>query len=344
MIDENKFNAPHAIVTIGGRAFDSFLEDGVISADILLRTDETSEATVGLYDPEYKLVDRFGAGAPLPGSFWLGWGKKDGALIFTGNLDRVEWGNNHTATFHFLDASHQMKQEHKGRYHVKKTDYQILRKLATDNGLKFELKTSLPESEPFDAVMQAGRTDWQKALQIAHKAGLRLYIGADGGTLVAVEAGTTQFASGNTTLIKNVDFEILRGYQLTYRLPNNKKARPYIVEARGRKENAERITGQDKNGSFGRIELFVKEDPRKHSTAYLAKRAKSSIIRQREFAFQNRITTLPSFQKLIHLRDKVTLLGVGGLFSGEYITTEVNYEFAAGKLTCEMELGADKKK
>jgi hypothetical protein len=343
MIDENKYIAPHAIVTIAGTKFDSFVEDsGVVSADILLRTDETSEATVGLYDPKYKLVDRFGGDKPLPGSFWLGWGKNDGALIYTGSLDRVEWSNN-VALFHFLDASHRMKQEHKGRYHVKKTDYQILRKLATDNGLKFELKTSLPESEPFDAVMQAGRTDWQKALQIAHKAGLRLYIGADGGTLVAVEAGTTQFASGNTVLTKDVDFEILRGYQLAYRLPNNKKARPHIVEARGRKENAERITGQDKNGNFGRVELFVKEDPRKHSTAYLAKRAKSSIIRQREFAFQNRIKTLPSFQNLVHLRDKVTLRGVGGFFSGAYITTEVIYEFAAGKLTCDMELGADKR-
>jgi phage protein D len=334
-----EYLAPYASVIVNGRRFDSWLEEDLIAASVDLTTDKTGEGTVEIFDPNFKYLDSLGCDKPIPGNFTFGWKEMGEARVFGGQLARVEWRDDVTI-LRFHDASVAMKQIKKGRYHVKKTDVQMLNTFAADNGLGFELRVAdFQESEPFDAVMQAARTDWQKALHIAHKSGLRLFV--EGGTLVAVQAGTVKTGRNAGTLEFKKDFKLLRGFQLGYKVPENKKGKHKLTEYRGRKAAAERLTGDHKVPPIGTIDLVVGEDLLKHSTRWAKTRAKAKADRRREFAYEHQIKTLAEFRRLIRLRDTVTLLGIGGFFSNEYIVTDIRYDFRAGSLTSELTVGRD---
>lgn len=333
-------SAPHCIVEIENRRFDSWRGEDLIAASIELTTDKTGEGSVEIYDPGFKIIDKImtsGANAPQA-RFWLGWKKDLGASLFIGKLARVEWSDQIT-TLRFHDLSSKMKQKQKTRYHKEKTDIQLLKKLAQDNELKFLLKGNITDGQPIESLMQSGITDWQLALKTAERAGLRLYVRGD--TLFAVEAGTTKNELSSATLNLAKDFTLLRGFSLSYKLPENKKGRYKKTEVRARTKDGKRLTGTKDIGTTGTENLIVREDLPKPTVALANRRAGGKSKRQREYAFEHHLRTLPGFEKIIELRNTITLGGMGEFFGGDYIVTDIRYEFRPGQLTSEMTVGRD---
>jgi hypothetical protein len=332
--------SPHAIVEIENRRFDSWLGLDLLTASVDLTTDKTGEGSVELFDPDFKILDAFlGNGIrSLVARFWFGWTQNLGNSLFVGQLARVEW-NEKVTTFRFHDYSAKMKQTKKARNHKKKTDLQILKDLAQENGLRFVAPKTLPPSEPLDTIIQSGKTDWEFALKIAEKAGLRLYVRDD--TLFAVEAGTTALQPAAASLQYGADFTMLRGFGLSYKLPENKKGRPRKTEVRGRGKGGKRLTGQAEVGTSGTTDIVVKEDLLKHTVSLANRRASGKRDRRREYAFEHSIKTLHSFRQIVDVRNTITLGGMGGFFSGNYVVTDVRHQFRAGSLTSEMTVGRD---
>ncbi len=333
-------SAPHSIVEIDGKRFDSWIGEDLLASSVELTTDKTGEATIELYDPTFKILDGFlGGGArALQAKFWYGWKKDVGNALFVGTLARVEW-RDWTTTLRFHDFSSKMKQAKKTRYFKKKSDLQILRQLAADNQLQFSLKGNIADGAPLDSLMQSGKTDWEMALKIAERAGLRLYVRND--TLYAVEAGKTGIiADGILTYEK--DFTLLRGFNLGYKLPENKKGRAKKTEVRGRGRAGQRLTGTNNTGTNnGTTNLIVREDLPKPTVALLNRRAGGKSNRQREYAFEHHLQTLPNFERIVELRSTLTLGGMGRFFGGNYLVTDIRYNFRPGKLTSEITVGRD---
>lgn len=335
--------APHCIVEIDGQRFDSWRGEDLISSSVDLTTDKTGEGSVEIYDPGFKVIDKFLAGGikALQARFWYGWAKDLGNSLFVGKLARVEWGDG-VATLRFHDHSAKMKKEKKTRYHKKKSDIQILKNLAEDNELKFVLKVKeLADGQPLDSLMQSGKTDWEMALKIAERAGLRLYVRGD--TLFAIEAGTTKLEKSAATLNFAKDFTLLRGFNVSYKLPENKKGRPQRTEVRARGKGGKRLTGIKEigEGNAGTQDLIVREDLPKATVSLANRRASGKTGRQREYAFENQLKSLPSFQTIIELRNTLTLAGMGKFFSGNYVVTDIRYNFRPGQLTSEITVGRD---
>lgn len=335
-----EFLAPHCIVEIDGKQFDSWRGENLISSAVDLTTDKTGEGSVELFDPDYKLIDKFLAGGvkTLQARFYYGWTINPGNPLFTGNLARVEWSNQ-ISTLRFHDKSSKMKQEKKTRYHKKKSDLQILRKLAEDNGLRFSIKSQIGESQMIDSWMQAGKTDWEFALKVASRAGLRLYVRGD--TLFAVDAGTTTLNDPSATLNFDKDFTLLRGFNLSYKLPENKKGRPHTTTVRGRGKNDRQLKGAAHAGESGTTDIVVHEDLPQPSVSLATRRATGKTNKRREYAFEHQIRTLPSFRQIIEVRNTITLAGMGKFFSGDYLVTDIRYNFRAGQLIAEMTVGRD---
>lgn len=336
-----EFPAPHCIVEIGGRRFDSYEGENLISANVNLTTDRSGEGVVELYDPKFAVIDNFLAGGvkSLISNFYFSWSKNVGKPFFLGNLARAEW-NEQITTLRFHDNSTKMKQEKKNRYHKKKTDLQILKELAKRNGLEFVVKSCLPESQPFESLMQSGKTDWDFALKIAAQSGLLLYVGDN--TLFAVEAGTSKLEKPAATLEFEKDFTLLRGFGLSYKLPKNPKGRINKVTVRTRGKDGKALVVTAGDGEGGISDLINKDLP-SVSVARATQAAKARIGKRKEYAFEHNIKTLPSFQTRINLRDTITLAGMGAFYSGDYFVTEISYLFEAGKLTCEMNVGNELK-
>lgn len=345
---------PYCIVEIDGRRYDSRKGANVISAEVNQTTDKTGEGVLDLYDPDFQIIDRIFADGikSVNAFFWLGWVIEKqplvdinlGLPIFTGLLARTEWSERVT-TLRFHDRSLKMKQQTKTRYFRKKSDIQILKQLAADNGLKFEITSQIGESQPFDSLVQTGKTDWQFALKIAKESGLALYVKGD--TLYAVTAGTIK-PNGETPppIILNAekDFELLRGFGLSYKLPKNPKARPQKITVKGRKKDGKLLKGvvNTNTDDEGTTDLIVRQDLPRQTVSIAERKGKGVINKRREYAFEHHLKTLPSFQKRLALRDVVTLAGMGKFYSGEYIVTDIRYEFSAGILVCEMTVGSDK--
>lgn len=341
-------SSPHCIVEIDGYRFDSWLGEDLISADINLTSDKSGEGVVRVYDPNFRVVDGFLAKGvrPLNASFWYGWKKDVGSALFAGILTQTEREDNITI-FRFHDRSLKMKQQKKARYFKKRTDLQILKKLAEDSGLHFLLtqpdnKADEPfiESRPFDSLIQLGKSDWELALKIAAEAGLGLYV--KGNTLIAFQPSQTK-KEADAQLTYKKDFELLWGFNLSYKLPNHPQARASRTEVRVRGKAAKRLAATHTIEGEGRSDLMIAPGLPSASVASAAKRAKAKPTRQREYGFKGRLTILPVFQKRLELRETIRLANMGEFYGGDYLITEIDYSFSAGKLTCEMEIGRDLK-
>lgn len=333
--------SPHSIVEIENRRFDSWRGEDLISSSVELTTDKTGEGCVELYDPAFKIIDGFLSSGvkALEARFWFGWEKDLGASLFIGRLARVEW-NDSIATLRFHDHSSKMKQTKKTRYFKKKSDLQILKNLAEDNDLKFSLKGNITDGSPIESFPQTGKTDWDTALKIAERAGLRLYV--RGNVLFAVEAGTTKTENSSATLQLAKDFTLLRGFNLSYKLPQNKKGRSRTTEVRARAKNGKRLVGKNDTGALeGTENLIVREDLPQPSVSLANRRAGGKSKRQREYAFEHQLQTLPDFKKIVELRNTLTLAGMGKFFSGNYVVTDVRYDFRPGRLISEITVGRD---
>lgn len=331
---------PHCIVEIDGKRFDSWRGQDVVAANIELTTDKTGEGSIELFDPDFKILDGFLGGGvkALQARFWFGWNQDLGNSLFVGTLARVEWSERLT-TFRFHDFSAKMKKQKKARYHKKKSDLQILKQLAEDNELKFSAPKDFTPSEQFDSLMQSGKSDWDFALKVAERAGLRLYVRGD--TLFAVEAGKTSQAI--SSLIFEKDFTLLRGFNLGYKMPENKKGRPRRTEVRGRGKAGKQLKGSVTTGADGTDDVIVREDLPKQTIAVATRRATGKTNKRREYAFEHQIETLSSFRTIIDVRNTITLGGLGKFFSGNYLVTDVRYDFRPGNLTSEMTVGRDMK-
>lgn len=336
--------SPHCIVEIENRRFDSRRGKDLIASSVDLTTDKSGEGSVQLYDPGFQIIDALlGGGAPfaLKAQFRYGWKTDLGSPLFEGTLARVEWSDSIT-TFRFQDGSAKMKKEKKTRYFKKKTDLQILKKLAEDNGLKFSSKTRTKESQPIDSLMQAGKTDWETALKIAARSGLKLYVSGD--TLFAVEAGTTLLENPVAVLNFEKDFTLLRGFNLSYKLPDNKRSRSIKTQVRTRGTGDRQLKGEaNLTASGDTVDIIIGQDLPKQTVEMAAALAKGKRDRKREYAFEHQLKLLSSFQKITSLRNTVTLAGMGKFFSGNYIVTQIRYDFRPGELTTEMTVGADLK-
>lgn len=330
--------APRSIVEIESTRFDSWAGEDLISSSIDLTTDKTGEGCVELFDPDFQIIDKFLGGGvkPLQAKFWYGWGNDLGNSIFAGSLARVEWSERIT-TLRFHDNSAKMKKEKKTRYFKKKSDIQILKQLAQDSGLKFSAKAGITESQPLESLMQAGKTDWELALKIAERAGLKLYVKDE--TLYAVEAGKT--GTVVSSLIFEKDFTLLRGFNLSYKLPDNKKGRPKKIQVRGRTKDGKQLKGETTTGATGTTDIIVREDLPKQSVEMATRRAKGKTDKRREYAFESQLKTLPTFRTILNLRDTLALAEMGKFFSGNYIVTDIRYNFRPGQLTSEITVGRD---
>ena len=245
-------------------------------------------------------------------------------------LARAEY-DDQVSKFCFHDKSSEMRKEKKAVYHNRTTYLQILRKLATQNGLLFVGPDGPDEGEVFDSVMQDGKTDWEFARKIARRAG---------DTLFAKEANRT--GAPVVTINYPTDFIMLRGFGLSYKLPENRHGRPRRVEVRGRGRNAARLSGEAEDGSRGNVELGIKEDLPKHTTKAAKHRAKARRESKREHAFEHHVSLLPAFQGgHIHVESTIMLTGLGEFYSGKYLVTETRNNFRAGSLTNELTLGRD---
>lgn len=333
---------PHCIVEIDGTRFDSWRGKDVVTASVELTTDKSGEGSIELFDPKFEILDSFLGGGvkALAAQFWFGWNADLGNSLFTGTLARVEWRDRVT-TFRFHDNSAKMKRERKTRYFKRQTDFQILKKLAADNGLKFVLNARIGESQPIDSLMQASRTDWEMALKIAERAGLRLYVSGD--TLYAVEAGTTQLNSPVTVLDFEKDFTLLRGFNLSYKSPTDRRGRRNRTEVRGRGRGDRQVVGTTEIVGNDTSDIIVKEDLPQQSVNFAERQARGRSNRKREYAFEHQLKTLSSFRTIISLRNTITLAGMGRFFSGNYVVTDIRYNFLAGELTAEFTVGADVK-
>lgn len=331
--------APHCIIEIGSRRFDSWDKSCLITdASVELSTDKSGEGVVSLLDPDFKIVDAFGANK-LQARFWLGWEKELGNSLFIGNSARNEWQGN-ISTFRFHDNSQKMKQTTKSRYHNKKTDLQILKTLAEENELTFIPPDSAEDSDVYDSLIQRGTTDWEFAKEICSRAGWKIYVRDD-----ALFVKEFAVSSQSVAVLKfREDFELLRGFNLSYKFPESKKGRLRKVEVRGRGRGGKRLSGTNQTGERGVDEVVINKDLAKHTVKAAKRQAKGKTGRRREYAFEHSIQTLPSFQTRIEVSDTVTLKGMGEFYSGNYIVTEIRYEFKAGRLIEVIQVGSDLKK
>lgn len=331
---------PHCRVKAGSRTFDYQLGRGILlEASVELTTDKSGEGVVTVFDPGFVVVDSFVSGtglAAIDAQFWFGWGPDLGEPVFAGTITRAEWVDSKT-TLRFHDKSAKMKAEKKSRYINKKTDLQTLKQLAEENGLTFVGPDNAPDSEAYESIMQDGRSDWELALKIAERAGLKLFVRGD--TLYAKRAGVTGDA---VTAIKyGTDFDLLRGFNLSYKTPENKRGRPQRVEVRGRGRGGRRLTGTEQTGDRGVKEVVVKHDLPKQTVSAATRNASGRSHRRREYAFEHHLQLLPDFRQRLQLNDSLELNGMGRFFSGKYLITQLGYRFRPTSLTIDLQVGRD---
>lgn len=341
---------PHAIVEITSTTpdgssnirWDSWEHKRLFeSIDVELVTNETSQAEWRVFDPEFKLIDQYAAAEPLPLAsvrVFMGYGPDLGEPVFKGLLAAVVREDAST-TFRALDMGLKMKLLKKAGYKNKKDDLAILRELTTRNGLRFEGPEKPLNLEPYRAMIQDEATDWEFVLERARDAGLVIFVRHD--TLFAKRPA--KVGSPKLTLKNRKDFQLLSGWDLEYRTPENQDSRPMEVQRRARGRGGRRLTGTSTKGARGRQSVVLKRDvPGRATRSKLTKRAQAQKELERECAFEGHIeTTFPVTTKRVDVRDTIAIEGVGKLFSGKYICDAVNYRFEPGRLSIGMDLYRD---
>ena len=342
---------PHAIVEIerpgktdgqGSIRYDSWEMPRLferVSVDLV--TNETSQAEWSIFDPKFSVIDSFAGSDPVPMStvrVWMGYGQDLGEPIFKGLLGEVRREQAAT-TFTAYDMAFQMKLEKRAGYKNKKDELAIIRDLASRNGLRFEGPEKPLKLEPRNATMQDEMTDWEHALELAHDAGLVLFVRQD--TLFAKYPAKT--TSPALTLRNRRDFVLRRGWDFVFHTPENQDGRPKVVRHRGRGKGGKQLEGQSDTSTRGRESLVLKRDvPGKATKSKLSRRAKAQKELDREHAFYGRVeTSFPLDGERLDARQTIAVEGVGKLFSGSYITDTARFEYAPGGLTASLELFRD---
>jgi len=335
---------PHSIVVIGGRRFDSWRDKQIVKrVEVELATDMSSQATVTLFDPRFRILDSFTSGDGVPQLtclFYMGFGKDLGPPVFKGLLARVEYGDAAT-TFLAYDMGLKMKQELKTEYHQGVNDLQILKKLATRNGLRFEGPDQVPALEKHPSLIHPGKNDWEHSMERKRAAGFVVFVRQD--TLFCKRPA--KISAPILTLRYRKDFEFvpaLFGFSLQYKLPENQQGRPRVVHQRGRKRGGRLLIGQSTTHPRGHHPVKIHRDPAEHTKLYLNTRAHARKELQREPSFNVRIKSiapLPGVRP--DVRNTIALENVGKLFSGPYLCDKVTHTHTPGELHTEYNLYRD---
>lgn len=341
---------PHAIIEISrpdktdGEAlaiWDSWQQPQLFkNVSVELPTNESAEARWEFFDPQFRLIDSFAGGGGIPMAtvrVFLGYGQDLGEPVFKGLLAQIERGDSAT-TFIAFDMGFKMKLIKKAGYKNKKDDMAILKELATRHGLKFEGPEVSLKLEPNNTTMQDEQTDWEHAMERARDAGLVLFVRQD--TLFAKYPATV----GNAILTfeNRKDFLLRNDFDFIYRTPENQDGRPRIVKVRRRGRGGKRIEGESDSSSRGRENVVLKRDGSGKTKSKLTKRAQAQKELDREHAFEAHFScAFPPGGELLDVRNTVAVNGVGKLFSGKYICDTVNYRYAPGEMSVDLNLYRD---
>jgi hypothetical protein len=332
---------PRAIFEIDGKPLDSWKHPRRVSrVSVELTTGEASQATLEVFDPEFRVINAYTTAAGIPLAVcrvWLGLGANLGEPVFKGLLARVQRGEAKT-TFIAYDMGYKMRQFQKTDYH-KGDDLAIIKKLALRNGLKFIGPAKPMKLEPHKAMAQDGQTDWEHAAEIAHDAGLVLWVRED--TLFADYPA--KVATPKRTLTYRKDFELLRDFDLQFKVPENVAGRPKGVEVRSRGRGGKRLSGKSDESSRGHEELKLKRDLSQHTKQRATARAQAQRELDREHAFTLSVRRIKSNGGRDDVRDTIRILEMGKLFSGDYLADRVTHDFTPGRLTTGYELYRDVK-
>jgi hypothetical protein len=276
---------------------------------------------------------------------WLGYGAELGEPVFKGLLSRVQRGDA-VSTFIAYDMGYKMRLAQKTEYH-KGSDLAIIEKLVKRNGLMFHGPANPLKLEPHKAIIQDGQTDWEHISELAHDAGLVLWVQGD--TVFAdypAKSGVPK-----VTLRNRKDFTVLRDFDLNFKVPENKSGRPKGVEVRVRGRGGRRLSGFSDQSGRGHQDLIIKRDLSRHTKAAATARAQAQKELDREHAFNlyiRSISLLPD--ERVGVRDTVAITDVGLLFSSSsktpgqaagYIADKVIHDFSPGRLTTTYELYRD---
>lgn len=333
---------PRCIVEIGGTRYDSRApESRLRSVAIELTADRTGEAEISFADPDFAFTDRHLDQTGMPNlqcRVWMGYAEGVGEAIFKGRLVGHEHDGEY-ATFRFHDRAAVMKREQKLRYHRAKTDFGVMRSIAEEHGLQFQLVGEARDSAAHPSLPQQGVTDWDFILLIARRSGLRVWV--EGDTLFAQKAGVQGGAAAILTYRE--DFLMLRPVSLTYRLPESRRGRHQRVAVHGRGPAGERITGESAGDERGRVHQSAREDLTHHTRAEAERRANAIKAGVRESAFEHRVRLIEAAAAgtTPALRGGVTLKGCGDFYGGDYVVHVLRREFRRGALTVELTLRRD---
>jgi hypothetical protein len=342
---------PHAIVEIQGLPFhvDSWKEQRLFSRlNVELTSGECSQATWEVFDPDCKFIDKVSKADGIEMALtrvWLGFGPNLGEPVFKGLLTRVQRGIAKT-TFIAYDMGFLMRLRKKSEYH-KGDDLAIIKKLVErteipgGEKLKFQGPANPLKLEAHKAMAQDEQTDWEQVSERAHDAGLLLWVRGD--TVFADYPATV--GDPKITLVNKKDFQLLRDFDLQFKVPENKGGRPKGVEVRGRGRGGKRLKGTSDESKRGHQELHLKEDLAIHTKQRATLRAQAQKELDREHAFTLSIQTLPLTMQTrrVDVRETVRLQEVGRLFSGDYVAGRVSYDLTPGRLTGSFDLYRDVK-
>ena len=341
MNQPNVAKNPHAIVSIGGIVWDSWEQPRLFkSVTVDLVTNESSEATIEFFDPKFRVIDSFSTAdgiAPAVVKIYLGYGQDLGEPVFKGILAQIQRGAS-ASSFIAFDMGFKMKLQKKPGYHNKKNDLDILKDLAVRNGLMFEGPKPALKLEPHQAMMQDEQTDWEHAMERARDAGLLLFVRQD--TLFAKYPAKIE--TPVLRLENRKDFTLLNSFDFKYRTPEHLDGRPRIIKSRRRGKGGKRLEGKSDESNGTRERIVLKRDISRPSKSKLSKRAQAQKDLEREHSFEGHLNCLlPPKGTLLDVRNTVEIENIGKLFSGSYICDTVNFSFAAGELSLQLDLYRD---
>ncbi len=323
--------------------YDSWKDKGLFeSVEVDLTTDQASQATWKIVDPQFKFTNKWTRHDGLDlmlARIWLGLGENLGETVFRGFLASAECERFET-TFKFYDESFLMRSIQHTEYHRNLDDLQIIEKLAKRNGLQFEKPTPEIKLDKHKSVIQDAQTDWDHAQERARDIGVVLY--TRGNTLFAKEAAKT--SEPVLVIVNNRDPRQLAEWSLYVKVPENQQGRPGEVNVRARGRGGRSLHGRSNKTARGARLVEIRRDLPIKSKRQADRRAQAKKDLQREHAFTGTIHLLSDFEgKRPDVRDTIELLDFGNLFSHRWLCDKVQHSFGPGRLHTEIEIYKDAK-
>jgi len=336
---------PHSIVSINGDIYDSWKDKQLFQqVTVELTTNQASECLIRFFDPDFKYIDRYSEddGVPhCPVDIWMGFGLDLGPKLYTGLMVRTERRDS-DSTFRAYDKGHKMKYDKKNEYHNNMNDLDIIKLMATRNGLEFEGPDGGLALPPHDAMMQDHRNDWDLATERARSCGLVLYV--RGNTLFAKEPA--KVGTPLLSLIYRNDLlnepRMFHHWDASFKLPENHKGRHKVVKHRYRERGGHQGEGESRRHKRGTTRTENKSEAQIQTKAYASRRAIASKELNREHAYVVSARSVPPLPQIRpDNRDTIALLNCGKLFSGSYLIDKIMHDHQGNGFVTEYTLYRD---